>query len=180
MVIAVPGNRTDAIEQPSAIDSTCRHLLQVVSFLQIVCRQLFRLQCSTIAIYSHLTSTCEASLFSHFVCQLIDARLGNTDFHPSSCAEYRMVGISAFYCRSPPDDSLFFGFGCHLQHKAHQFLVMAVTIDQRNKRCHQFSLSTIDSDTLCNVGVCSQRGIRNGLVAQNVCLTHRNILRIGN
>ena len=96
LVIIVPRDRADSVEQTFAAHLTGRHFLQVVCCCQIVCHQLFRLQATSIAIHFHLVNIGESRFPDQLTRQLIDTRRRHTDFCPASRSQYGMGGIVTF------------------------------------------------------------------------------------
>ena len=74
LMVAVPRHRACCHQQTTPIGkATGCHFMQIVGGLQIVCRQPFRLQGTTIAIDFNTRWICKSCISQQFVGQLIDA-----------------------------------------------------------------------------------------------------------
>ena len=133
LMVIVPSNRSDAIEQFSAIDLARRQFPQVVRFHQIIsCQQLW-LQASTIAVDFHLTQTGETCTSDEVVSQLVDARLGNADLDPGALSQYGVISIAlrGISTTTPASSK---ALALDVEHEANEFLILTVAIDQGHER----------------------------------------------
>ena len=127
-----PTHGAVGVEKTFAIDHALRHFLQIVGLSQVGFVQHFGLQMTAVAIDFHLAQVAETAFFDEFVGDLIDARLSNANFRPSTVCQHRIFGISTrrtgffrtFQC-------LVLRFRLDFQHKTHQNLMATLAIDER-------------------------------------------------
>ena len=162
-LVIFPAHRSTCIEIMLSIYHTLFHLLQVVSFLEIVCIKGLVLQISTISIDFHLIDIGKSGTSHHIGSQLIHSRFLHSNLSPSSVCQHRVVGIDGRILSIGTGQlaSLELGTlqrtGFHIQHEARQHLITIVSEYQRRESNNQHALLSAFSNLLVNSHLLRER-----------------------